>query len=336
MSNSTPNNESDKNSASLNNSFQGFHTQSWSESIVQLEQSGTHYVIATVLGTSGSTPRASGTKMVISGDHIYDTLGGGHLEFKVIEKARTLIAIGKSAQVIEQFHLAANLGQCCGGGAVILFEVMVSQHMKLDVYGAGHVAQALIPILAQLPIRIRWIDNREHVFPQHIPDNVIKVIDESPVEQAKLASSNSAFLILTHNHQLDFELTEAILKRNDALWLGVIGSDTKAKRFKYRLTHKEFSDTQIEKMVCPVGLSNITGKLPMEVAVSISGQLIDLYQHQLKKNNSVDSDLSNVKKPSTRKGLEWKALKNVLISDAPLSTTVSDKNLMSTSKVIVE
>lgn len=293
----------------LNDSFQGFHTQNWSQAIAQLEQAGTDYVIATVLGTSGSTPRASGTKMVICGDHIFDTLGGGHLEFAVIKKARELIVSGQSTQHIEQFHLAANLGQCCGGGAVILFEVMTCQHLKLDVYGAGHVAQALMVILEKLPIKIRWIDNREDVFPQYIPKNVTKIIDESPVEQSKLADKNSAFLILTHNHQLDFELTENILKRQDSLWLGVIGSETKAKRFKHRLAHREFINTDIQKMVCPVGLSNIAGKLPMEVAVSIAGQIMEIYQSMaLDKNNHVTTN--------KREGLQWKALKNSLVLES--------------------
>ena len=99
----------------LNESFQGFHTQNWAQAINEHEQSGTNYVIATVLGTNGSTPRGTGSKMVISGEHIYDTLGGGHLEYVVIEKARELLAKGEAAQVIEQFNLGANLGQCCGG-----------------------------------------------------------------------------------------------------------------------------------------------------------------------------------------------------------------------------
>ncbi|MDM7861342.1 xanthine dehydrogenase accessory protein XdhC [Alteromonas sp. ASW11-36] len=287
---------SDPNNMSLNQSHQGFHSLTWSQAIAQLEREGTDYVIATVLGTSGSTPRASGTKMVITGEHIFDTLGGGHLEFKVIEKARSLLTQGEPAQALEQFHLAANLGQCCGGAAVVMFEVMVSEHMQLDVYGAGHVAQALIPILAQLPIRIRWIDNRADVFPANIPANVTKVVDDEPVEVAKRAKAGSAYLILTHNHHLDFELVCAILKRNDALWLGVIGSATKAKRFRHRLAHRDFSPAQIETMICPVGVPNVAGKLPMEVAVSIAGQVIGLYQQQ-------------TTPPQSRRGLQWQQLK---------------------------
>ncbi|MGO2477429.1 MAG: xanthine dehydrogenase accessory protein XdhC [Pseudoalteromonas sp.] len=295
----------------LNQSFQGFHTQNWAQAIAQHEQSGINYVIATVLGTVGSTPRASGAKMVISGEHIYDTLGGGHLEFKVIEKARELLAIGESSQAIEKFNLGANLGQCCGGAATVMLECMQCERFTLDIYGAGHVAQALISILAQLPMRIRWIDSRADVFPQHIPNNITKIIDEEPTEQVKTAPKNTCYLILTHNHQLDFELTQAIIKRGDAHWLGVIGSDTKAKRFEQRLAHRNFTTEQISKMVCPVGLKNVTGKLPMEVAISISGQLINLYQAQQSQ-------------PPKRQGLQWRALKNALIGADETMTTKSE------------
>ncbi|WP_375278810.1 xanthine dehydrogenase accessory protein XdhC [Pseudoalteromonas marina] len=287
--------------ANLNESFQGFHTQNWAQAINEHEQSGTNYVIATVLGTNGSTPRGTGSKMVISGEHIYDSLGGGHLEYVVIEKARELLAKGEAAQVIEQFNLGANLGQCCGGAATVMLECMQCERFTLDIYGAGHVAQALIGILAQLPMRIRWIDSRADVFPQVIPNNVIKVVDEEPTEQVKRAPKANNYLILTHNHQLDFALTQAIIKRADANWLGVIGSDTKAKRFKQRLAHRNFTTEQIKQMTCPVGLENVTGKLPMEVAISISGQLIGLYQAM------------QAHAPK-RQGLQWHALKNALIS----------------------
>jgi len=246
----------------------------------ELDAKAESYVMVTILGTSGSTPRANGTKMVVSQGNIYATVGGGHLEFKVIEHARALIAQGQTCQAMENFQLGANLGQCCGGMVVVLFEVFIHDAMHLDVYGAGHVAQALIPILAQLPLRIRWIDSRAELFPLHIPNNVEKIVEEHPVDQVASARSHNAYVILTHNHQLDFLLCQSILKRGDALWLGVIGSDTKAKRFQYRLSQRGFSAQQIEQMICPVGLKAVTGKLPMEVAVAIAGQLIALYQQQ--------------------------------------------------------
>ena len=284
----------------LNSSTQGLHAHNWLQAATELDNSAQSYVLITVLSTAGSTPRASGTKMVVSEQNIYATIGGGHLEFKAIKHARELIAKGETCQQVESFQLGASLGQCCGGQVMVLFEVFVSDQVTLDIYGAGHVAQALVPILAQLPIKVRWIDSRSELFPAHIPANVIKVVDEDPVEQVKQAANNTASLILTHNHQLDFALCQAILKQKNALWLGVIGSDTKAKKFQYRLSQRGFSNKQIEKMICPVGLSEVSGKLPMEVAISIAGQLVALYQRLEHKT-------------SAPQGKQWQTLQSNLV-----------------------
>lgn len=299
----------------LNSSFQGLHQHSWLEAAAELEGNGETYVLVTLLGTSGSTPRGSGTKMVISHDNIYATIGGGHLEFKVIEQARLLIKQGQRGQrgqSIENFQLDASLGQCCGGTAVVMFEVFINEHLQLDIYGAGHVSQALVSILAQLPIRIRWIDSRNDIFPAQLPTNVDKIVDEEPVLQVTQTAKNSAFLILTHSHQLDFELCQAIIKRGDALWLGVIGSQTKSKKFQQRLSHRGFTAEQIQQMICPIGLSQVQGKLPMEVAVSIAGQLIELYQ---------DKQVA----PSKQQGLQWQTIKNSLTVTKVKQTNVVAK-----------
>ncbi|MCU4676028.1 xanthine dehydrogenase accessory protein XdhC [Catenovulum sp. 2E275] len=285
----------------LNQNKQGFNSQTWVEALAKYQQQGQPAVLVTVLGTDGSTPRACGTKMLVSKTDIFDTIGGGHLEYKAIEKARSLLANEQTTNQIEHFPLGATLGQCCGGSAVILFECFIHNKLALDIYGAGHVAHALIQILAQLPVHIRWIDSRAELFPETVANNVQIVVDEDPVAQVKPAKSNQAYLILTHNHQLDFELTQAILKRGDSLWLGVIGSITKAKRFCHRLSHRGFSEQQISQMTCPVGLTQVTGKHPMEVAVSIAGQLIELYQNQTQA-------LTTQRKQS---GIQWQDLLNL-------------------------
>jgi len=294
----------------LNISTQGLHAHSWLQAATELEQGSETYVIITLLGAAGSTPRASGTKMVVSENNIYATIGGGHLEFKAIKHARQLITQGETCQQVENFQLGASLGQCCGGQVLVLFEAFASDNMHLDVYGAGHVAQALIPMLGQLPIRVRWIDSRADLFPEHIPSNVQKVVDEAPVDQVSNAVKNTAYLILTHNHQLDFSLTQSIIKRADSLWLGIIGSETKAKKFQYRLSQRGFTDAQVQTMTCPVGLKEVSGKLPMEVAISIAGQLVDLYQSL------------QVEQPK-QKGKQWKELQNNLVHLSALQSKKS-------------
>lgn len=86
---------------------------------------------------------------------------------------------------------------------------------------------------------------------------------------------------MTHNHQLDLELCAKILKRQDARYFGVIGSQTKRKRFDYKLTERGFSAADLSQMICPIGVSQVTGKHPAEIAVSVAGELISVYQGTL-------------------------------------------------------
>ena len=81
---------------------------------------------------------------------------------------------------------------------------------------------------------------------------------------------------LTHDHQLDFTLAETALKAGRFPYVGMIGSDTKAKRFRTRLAHRGFDDAAQQPLVTPVGNLSIPGKKPIEVAVSISAQIIAL------------------------------------------------------------
>lgn len=280
----------------------------WAEVLAELQRRGEAHVIVTLLATRGSTPRGSGSKMIVTAEQSHDSIGGGHLEFKAIAHARTLLCGQEDSQSLVQYPLGASLGQCCGGQVSVLYEYFAARGPRLLVFGAGHVARALIPILAELPLRIRWIDNREDPFPEALPAGVETVQSEDPVAQLETAPPGSWALVLTHNHQLDYALTEAALKRGDLDYLGVIGSATKARRFRQRLRHRGFSAVQIEQLICPVGLPQVSGKRPMEVAVSIAAQLIARYQAAAP--GSRDSQQ-----------LEWRQLRELLGSSdsSPLS-----------------
>ena len=251
----------------------------WFEAIHYSEQHAEGYALITVLTTAGSTPREQGTKMVVTADRQFDTIGGGHLEFKAIELARLALADSvnkrQNQQAIHSFPLASKLGQCCGGAVKLLIETHVSHRQVLALFGAGHVAQALVPILAQLPLSVRWIDNRESLTPNEpLPANVDYLCDDEPVGEIPLLPAGSWVVIMTHDHQLDFELAEKALKQPDLPYVGMIGSQTKAKRFVHRLQSKGISTEQLSRFVTPIGLSDIPGKLPVEVAVSVSAQII--------------------------------------------------------------
>jgi xanthine dehydrogenase accessory factor len=248
----------------------------WFDALHQCEQQGTGYVLITLLASAGSTPRENGAKMLITADREFDTIGGGHLEYEVTQKARQLLVENRQQQQVEHYPLSSKLGQCCGGATNVLFEVMVNHGQPLAVFGAGHVAKALMPILQQLPLQINWIDSRADLFPDDLDkaNNLTCLVDDEPASIVSRLPTNTWVLIMTHNHQLDFDIVLNALKRPDINYIGMIGSDTKARRFHTRLQHRDFSTKQIKRLISPVGLLDIPGKKPIEVAVSISAQII--------------------------------------------------------------
>lgn len=273
-------------------------SQTWFDSAKHCQDSGKAYALITILGCTGSTPRDNSAKMVITEENTYDTIGGGHLEFVVTNKARELLLGNQDSQQIHHFPLGASLGQCCGGSATVLIETFAACRFHIGLFGAGHVAKALVKILGALPCRVTWIDPRAELFPEDIPTNVTKLVSEEPQYELEHLPAGSDILILTHNHALDFELCMAALEHGKLRHIGLIGSNTKAKRFVKRLAHRGYREEQINTIKSPVGLAEVPGKLPMEVAVSIAGELIAIQ--------------NGGKQTETRRGLAWKDIKQEL------------------------
>jgi xanthine dehydrogenase accessory factor len=249
----------------------------WISALADLQTRDEPCVLVTIIEERGSTPRNAGSKMVVSAAKIYDTIGGGHLEYKAMEIARDMLASGSQGTRLERFSLGASLGQCCGGVNVLLFEPMGQPQAQIAVFGAGHVGRALVPLLASLPCRVRWIDSRENEFPDTLPAGVLKIVNEEPLDEVDELPAGSYCIVMTHNHQLDLELTAAILKRADFGYFGLIGSKTKRVKFEHRLRDRGYEPALLQRMRCPMGLAEVKGKLPIEIAVSIAAEVIATY-----------------------------------------------------------
>ncbi len=281
-------------------------TTNWNSAAYQLSKQGQAYVLVTLVGVSGSTPRSSGTKMVICKNEIFDTIGGGHLEHKAIKHAQKMLAAGKDNQHLEHFQLGANLGQCCGGNASVLFECFAAVGVNIMLFGAGHVGKALLPILTQLPCQITWVDSRATQFPDNIAHyhNVHKVVSEEPMLEVASMPKNSYFVVMTHNHQMDFDISQAILKRGDFSYLGLIASDTKWRRFQQRYKHRDIDPQQVARMNCPIGLEQVGGKLPMEVAVSVAAEIIKYYQYEKQDEKQAEQQAGNKRQAGQKQDIE--------------------------------
>jgi xanthine dehydrogenase accessory factor len=279
--------------------------RTWFDALAMCQQQGRSYVLLTLLATAGSTPRNSGTKMLVCDDSQFDTIGGGNLEFMAVQRARELLLSAlcdeqqpslSNIQHIENFPLSSKLGQCCGGATNVLFEVFVQHCQHLVIFGAGHVAQALVPIVSQMPLQLLWLDEREALFDQFHSEhnniaNLKAITTDNALENAAhdVASlpANAWLVIMTHHHQLDYALVKAALLRPDLPYVGMIGSNTKARRFCTRLKHEGLSVEQINKLVSPIGLLDVPGKEPINVAVSIAAQLMqNLHNKQTNKQTT--------------------------------------------------
>jgi len=160
-------------------------------------------------------------------------------------------------------------------GQVTLLERLDEILPSLWIYGAGHVGQALARIATELPVRLTWIDPRRELLPRTLPEAVTVLHVADPAQTVVTAPPGTYFVVLTHSHSLDYQLCRDILRRADHAWLGVIGSRSKAARFRSRLLRDGFSAAAVARLVSPMGLPGIQSKWPAAIAVSIATQLLE-------------------------------------------------------------
>ncbi len=155
-----------------------------------------------------------------------------------------------------------------------LLEGLSAPQQTLWIFGAGHVGQAIVQAMSDLPFDITWVDSRPGVLPTSLPANVCTLSEPQPVELLVEASKDAMYLVLTHDHALDYSLCHAILQRDAFAWLGLIGSESKAARFRSRLRKDGIAPALIEKLVCPIGITGIESKAPAAIAIAVAAQLL--------------------------------------------------------------
>ena len=248
-------------------------------------------VFVAVESAKGSVPRDAGAWMAVFADTTLSTVGGGRLELDAIAHARQLLG-GHAADARVRYRLGPNLGQCCGGEVVLQFErvgaadiAKLSQRLAADyvpvaLFGAGHVGLALIEVLARLPMRVLWIDSRDEVFPQGLPESV--QCEHSQPVHAAVASlpANARVVIMSFSHAEDLDIVAACLQRQrlhgDLPYVGLIGSKTKWASFRQRLHARGFPDAELAHITCPIGVAGIADKRPEVIAIGIAAQLLQV------------------------------------------------------------
>jgi xanthine dehydrogenase accessory factor len=249
---------------------------------------------AKIINTEGSAPREKGIYMMISKDDIFGTIGGGHMEFLVINKSKNLLKNGIKKSETLNIPLGPGIGQCCGG----YVQIQLTHHANgagsienslennnLFIFGAGHIGQALSSKSLDLNFNVHLIDSRKNFLLMNKYEDIEYILAKQPWKLIKNLSPNSYFIILTHSHDYDFKIINEILIYKSFKFIGLIGSKTKKNRFSSMLEKNGHEKKLINLIECPVGLNINHSKEPNEIAISILAKLIDY------KNNLYIKDL---------------------------------------------
>ena len=214
-----------------------------------------------------------------------------------------------SRRVIREFSRAhgRTLFRREADGRALLHEPLPMHLPMLYLYGAGHVGQALARVLSNVAMRVRWIDSRAGMLPP-VPGELIEAIcTGDPATTVSDAPSHAHFLVMTHSHALDYSLCRAILARSNVAFVGLIGSKSKAARFRSRLARDGLSVAAIDRLTCPIGIDGIDSKAPAAIAIAVAAQLLQVVEtgNQAAKTLSLapvadcDGDCTSCGRPET-------------------------------------
>ncbi|EPD35400.1 xanthine dehydrogenase accessory protein XdhC [Delftia sp. WSY_4] len=276
----------------------------WSDTFNKVEQGLAQGPLCwvEVMDSRGSVPRERGAWMAVFADRVAGTIGGGHLEFDAIDRARSLLRGwatpgeqgSQGGQVATEhqhrYPLGPSLGQCCGGVVMLRFVLVPQGRMDMlrerlqpprdcvALFGAGHVGHALVRLLCNLPYRVMWVDSRDSVFPEE-EHELVQCEYSDPVQSAVAdLPAGSQVLIMSFSHAEDLEVVAQCLGRQrqhgDLPYVGLIGSATKWATFRRRLRERGFSDAELDHVTCPIGVPGIKGKEPEVIAVAVAAQLL--------------------------------------------------------------
>lgn len=237
----------------------------------------------------GSAPREAGAWMVVSSTRRWGTIGGGVLEHMAVETGRRLLAEGRGADQLN-LPLGPAIGQCCGGHVRLALRQLdatgraaivgrvnaeVATQPTVVVVGAGHVGQALVRALALLPLRALLVDGRADAL-SLAPDTVPRQLSAMPEAEVRAAPPGAAFVVLTHDHALDFLVTREALAREDAAYVGLIGSARKRAAFARWLRQGDPSpaDGWLQRLICPIGTGGPLDKRPSVIAARVAAEVI--------------------------------------------------------------
>ena len=205
------------------------------EQLATLEREGTAFVFVVLVDTLGSTPQDTGAKMLVTtAGLLTGTVGGGKVEAKAIAAALAMLVRGETAPQFANWTLKTDVGMTCGGSVKLYFEPHVAggagAAWPIWIFGAGHVVQALVPVLAPLDCQLTVVDPRRDWLDRLPRAHNLRYIESGEPATLVPTMPDRAFLLcLTKGHASDRPVLQRALAERNFPFVGVIGSDAKAE-----------------------------------------------------------------------------------------------------------
>ena len=252
------------------------------ERLAELAASGQPFVSVTLVDAVGSTPQDAGSKMLVTAAGLdMGTVGGGRVEAKAIQEAQAMLAqparaAGQAAARLVEWNLQRDVGMTCGGAVKLFFESYNHSQWQIVIFGAGHVAAAVVHCLLPLECRLTCIDPREEWLAR-VPSSLrlTKVRTDDPPSLVAGLPPDAFVLCMTMGHRTDRPILEEIFRQGRRFpYLGVIGSKAKRAVLRRELLAAGVGADQADAFECPIGLP-LGSNSPGEIAVSVAAQLLE-------------------------------------------------------------
>lgn len=255
--------------------------------LTQFLAANPHAILCELTSIRGSSPREQGTFMLVGPKAFFGTIGGGALEYMVIEHARRLIADGRAEEAMD-VPLGPEIGQCCGGrvGVTLRFadetlrrrltDIVAAEESSLPhvyVFGAGHIGRTLAQFLSMLPVQLEVVDTR-HEELALLPPGIKSCAVAMPEAVVRSAPHGSAYVILTHDHALDFLIAQEALARTDSPYVGMVGSRTKRAKFSNWFKGEGGDERALERLILPIGRQGLGDKRPEVIAALAAAEIM--------------------------------------------------------------
>jgi xanthine dehydrogenase accessory factor len=248
------------------------------QKLQELLAAGTPFVAVMLVESVASTPADAGAKMLVTTEGLaFGTVGGGRLEARAIEQAQSLLQPNAPKTLLVNWNLQTDIHMTCGGAVKLFFDAHHARPWDIVIFGAGHIAQALIPTLLNLDCRLTCLDTRADWLDK-LPANSPKLTKHHATDLAahvQTLPAGAFVLLMTQGHGTDLPILIETLRRHDLPYVGVIGSAAKRAALKKGVQAANIPEETFAKVHCPMGLDLGTNH-PHEIAISIAAQLLQV------------------------------------------------------------